>query len=73
MATSLEKELNRYVGLLPKGALKELVAFAKKLSAQYSAEINKTDLSYDLRNLSEFETNHLEEEFVEYRKLYTRE
>jgi len=73
MDTSLEKDLLRYAGLLPRKALKELVAFAKLLSIQSSTKGKENSIRYELNQLDAKETMHLEEEFEDYRKLYPHE
>lgn len=73
MDTSLEKELMRYAGLLPRKGQKELVAFAKWLSAQNISKGKESNISYELYRLDVQEAAHLEEEFVDYRKLYPHE
>lgn len=73
MDTSLEKELLRYAGLLPKKGLKELVAFAKWLSIRNTSKEKDNSINYELHKLDIGEAAHLEEEFVDYRKQYPRE
>ncbi len=73
MDTSLEKDLLRYSSLLPRKALKELVAFAKLLSIQSSATGKDDSIRYELNKLDAKEAIHLEEEFVDYRMLYPHE
>jgi hypothetical protein len=73
MPTSLEKELSRYIGTLPKEALKEVVDFARNLSKRYDVADKQNNLQSTLYTLSSDEASHLEEEFVDYRKIYPHE
>ncbi len=73
MSSYIEKELKHYLGILPQGALKDLLAYAKKLRQDYEGKQPVNSLQKELNMLSAQESSHLEEEFKDYRKLYPRE
>jgi hypothetical protein len=69
--------LMREIQGLPKEALAEVINFVRflrtKLSSQKKKMKSLDSITAELRMLSRNEVQHLEEEFVNYRKLYPRE
>ncbi len=67
----LKKELNRMVEQMPESLVREILDFAEFLltkKVRDSSRLNTNPLS-----LSEKETTHLEQEFLDYKRLYPKQ
>jgi len=75
--TQTAELLLREIQGLPTEALTEVILFIRFLRSKFSGQKKKKytvdNVSAELRTLSSNEIQHLEEEFVNYKKLYPRE
>ena len=68
----IQKQILSYLQGLPEDALKDIVSYIKGIRAKKIKK--KTDnIDQALYKLNETEAQHLEEEFVDYKKLYPHE
>lgn len=70
--TQLENELLRYTKGLSKEALREVIDFVLFLR-QKRLKSSTNNLTQDLSIMNEEQTEHLEKEFKDYKKLYPSE
>lgn len=70
--TQLEKKLLKSTKGLPEGALQEVIDFVQFLRSKRSKK-PLDNITAELSDLSSSETEHLEEEFKDYKKIYPSE
>ncbi|PSR06222.1 MAG: hypothetical protein BRD49_01610 [Bacteroidetes bacterium SW_10_40_5] len=68
----LEKELLKNTKGLPKEALEEIIDFVQFVRQKKFKNTND-NISAELKSLSTSQTEHLDQEFKDYKKLYPRE
>jgi serine/threonine protein phosphatase PrpC len=68
----LEEELLKNTKGLPKEALEEIIDFIQFVRKKKLKDAND-NISTELTSLSASQTEHLEQEFKDYKKLYPRE